>query len=281
MSSDDEAPRPPWDAGGPHVQAALAALAARGFDAEAGSEVVTSVSRILAEQLADARGEGARLAPIGLMRSVLRLGSNVVRGAREGARLPIAASACAVGCAHCCRVHVSVTPPEAFVLAAFLRDTRADLAAVTARVVEAAERVRSMDQDARLAAKLACPLLEGERCAAYPARPLACAGANSFDAAACARGGEIPLEPLLLGGLRATSLGLSVALAARGLDAGRYELAHALAVALTVPDAAARWLAGERLFTATPADPEPARLAATHDAFVARDPHLPRSTALR
>jgi len=278
MKRTEEAARPAWDAGGPNVHAALAALAARGFDAEEGSEVVTSVSRIVADALVDAHdAEGV----IDLMRAVVRLGSNVVRGAREATRLPIAPSACASGCAHCCRVHVSITAPEALVLAAFLRDTRKDLDALLARIQATAEAVRSLDQDARMTAKIDCPLLEGERCAAYPVRPLSCAAANSFDASACARGGEIPIEPLLLGGLRATSLGLSVAAAARGLDGGRYELASALAVALSTPDAAERWLAGERLFTATVADPAPERLRATCDAFVARDPSLPRAAAIR
>jgi hypothetical protein len=37
---------------------------------------------------------------------------------------------------------------------------------------------------------------------------------------------------------------------AAGLDPGPYELACGLAVALTVPDAAARWLAKEPIFAA-------------------------------
>lgn len=277
MSGEQEAARPAWDAGGPLVSAALAAMAARGFDAAEGSEVVTSAARVFAEQLAGAR---ERADVIALMRNVVRLGSNVVRGARDARQLPIAPSACAAGCAHCCRGHVSITAPEAIVLAAFLRDTRKDVAALAARAQSTAERVRSLGQG-RGGAKVDCPLLENERCAAYQVRPLACAGINSFDAAACARGDEIPVEPLQLGGLRATSLGLSVAAAARGLDVGRYELAHALFVALSTPDAAERWLAGERLFTESAGDPEPERLQATCDAFVARDPALPRRAALR
>ena len=163
-------------------------------------------------------------------------------------------------------------------LAAFLRDTydAKSIAKLLAHVDATAEQVAPMDRDARVASKVACPLLDGDRCVAYPVRPLPCAAANSYDANACAAGGEIPIEPIQLGAIRAAQLGLSAAIAARGLDNGRYELAGALAIALRARDAADRWLRGERLFTSTPADTPELKIREVARAFVERDPHLTR-----
>lgn len=278
--SKEEPPRPRWDSGGTAVQQTLRAMAGQGFDPEDASEIVTSVSRIVSEALPSARGQRG---VIDVMRTTVGLASRVVRGARERTSLPIAPSACADGCSHCCRVHVSISAPEAIVLAAFLRDTydQESIAKLTAHVAEIAKQVAGMDRDARIESKVPCPLLDGDRCAAYQVRPLPCAAANSYDARACASGGEIPIEPIQLGAVRATQLGLSTAIAARGLDNGRYELAGALAVALRTKDVAERWLRGERLFTSTPGDTPEATISDVAQAFVARDPHLPRSSALR
>lgn len=276
--SEKEPPRPKWDAGGSAVQETLRAIAGQGFDPEAASEIVTSVSRILGEALGGARD---RAGVIDVMRMTVQLASRVVRGARDGRRsLPVV---CADGCAHCCKVHVSISAPEAIVLAAYLRDTlkKDALAKLTARVEETAAKVATMDRDARVVSRVPCPLLEGERCSAYQVRPLPCAAANSYDASACAKGGEIPIEPIQLGAIRATQIGLSTAAVARGLDNGRYELAGALTIALNTPDAAERWLRGERLFRATPGDTPEERISSVAHAFVERDPHLPRASALR
>lgn len=282
-AAKSEAPRPDWDSGGPAVQQVLAAMAGRGFSPEGASEIVTSVSRILAEALAGARGRGG---VIEAMRLTVGLASRAVRGARDDAgrrSLPVVATACADGCAHCCRVHVSISAPEAIVLAAYLRDTLegAALARLTAHVEHTAQRVAGLDREARIASGVPCPLLDSGHCLAYRVRPLACAAANSFDASACASGGEIPIEPIQLGAIRATQIGLATASAARALDHARYELAGALAVALRTPDAAERWLAGERLFASTPGDTAEARVSEVAAAFVARDPHLARASALR
>lgn len=257
MRAEVEEQRPAWNSGGPLVAATLERFSARGLSPEVASEIVTSVSRIAAGALNDARG---RAGVIQVMRTVVGLAGQVVRGAHDDAkrrRLPIAEVACAAGCAHCCKLHVSISAPEAIVLAAFLRDTRPP------REVDAIL--------ARLDARPTCPLLVNDQCIAYPVRPLPCAAANSLDAEACARGGEIPIDGLKLGAIRATQIGLSVAAMARGLDFDRYELRGALRVALTTPDAAERWLAGERLFTQVDGDPV---IDQTIEAFVARDPLL-------
>jgi uncharacterized protein len=255
VSAEVEAERPAWNSGGPLVAETLQKLGARGLDPEVASEIITSVSRIVASELDSARGSAG---VIEVMRAVVGLAGQVVRGVREDAqrrKLPIAKTACDSGCAHCCRLHVSISPPEAIVLAAFLRDTRKDVDQILAR----------------LDTRPDCPLLVREQCIAYPVRPLACAAANSLDAEACARGGEIPIEGHQLGAIRATQIGLSLASMARGLDFDRYELRGALRVALTTPDAAERWLRGERLFTQAAGDPV---IDKTIEAFLARDPAL-------
>src|SRR5258708_31174491 len=235
----EEPPRPAWDAGGPLVDAALERFRAMGFDPEIASELVTSTARIVAETLASARGRDDVIAA---MRGAVQIASLAVRNVRDEharKRLPIADAACRRGCAHCCKLHVSISAPEAIVLAAFLCDTMPpqELYALKERVRRFAAEVRTLDQAARVRAKLDCPLLSDGACTAYPVRPLVCAGASSLDASACERAlddpaSSIPIEPIVHGAMRAVQLGLATAIAARGLDVGRYELAAALAVAI-------------------------------------------------
>lgn len=278
MSHDVEEERPAWDSGGPRVRATLEKLGRGGLDPQLAGEIVTSVARIAADALDQARpvrpgDDAGRSGIIQAMRTVVGLAGQLVRGARDRHHLPIASTACSAGCAHCCKLHVSISPPEAIVLAAFLRDTVKPIEPLVRRIEAMAREVAAMDHDARMAANRDCPLLSDGRCIAYPVRPLACAAANSFDADACARGGEIPVEPNQLYAIHATQIGLSVASRARGLDFDRYELCNALAIALRTSDAAERWLRGERIFQRTPGDPE---IGETIDAFVARDPALTR-----
>jgi hypothetical protein len=278
----EESPRPYWASGGPAVDAALARFDRMGFEAEAAGEIVTSTARAVAERLATAV---TRDDVVGATRATAQIASAALRGIRAGRtekHLPVLTAACARGCAHCCKVHVSISAPEALVLAAFFEDTlpAGELAALRERLARFSDEVRSLDQTARVAAKLACPLLVDDACTAYPVRPLVCAGASSLDATACARAlddpdGAIPLEPLVNGVLRAVQIGLSAAISARGLDVGRYELAGALAVALS-PRAAERWLAGERIFSRSAADAPLAVIAPVADAFCERDPFLPK-----
>ena len=111
-----------------------------------------------------------------------------------------------------------------------------------------------MRQDSWAAKRVACPLLVNERCSVYPVRPLTCRGFNSTDARSCERSVkshqhvDVPthdpphrLATFVLDGLRS---GLSEA----GLTGDLLELTAALRVALTLPDGAQQWLAGQPLF---------------------------------
>ncbi|MCC6554170.1 MAG: YkgJ family cysteine cluster protein [Polyangiaceae bacterium] len=207
--------------------------------------------------------QAATLQAMAQRRSVARaaeLGADAGDWAAElGARVmeriaPSSASACRDGCAFCCHLKIIATAPEVLRLSEHLLATRApaELAAIRDRVSRADDRTRGMTTDQRARAKLACPLLEGGRCAAYEARPLACRGANSLDAARCERGFERPEEdvelPIYKPQLQLTEAlrgGLSGGLARAGLDGRPLELNAALRIALVDAEACKDWSRGK------------------------------------
>ncbi len=177
--------------------------------------------------------------------------------ARDPKCLPV----CAPGCAYCCHLSVFASVPEILFLAAGLRATLTteQLVAVTARVVEAAAAFAEASREERASAKRPCPLLDVAtgRCGVYEVRPLVCRAYNSCDVGVCKTAfdealvhWEMPVDLVQLSASRNVRSGLLAGVFAAGLDPGPYELACGLAVALTVDDAAERWLAGEPLFAA-------------------------------
>ncbi len=113
-------------------------------------------------------------------------------------------------------------------------------------------------------ARRPCGMLEANVCTAYSVRPMVCRSANSASARACedafhGAAGPVPAAkaPFLL---RDTHLlCLLAALQAAGLDGRAYEFNHAVWLAVSTPDAEARWLRGEEIFgsvqSANPAAP--------------------------
>lgn len=175
--------------------------------------------------------------------------------ARDPRCLPV----CAPGCAFCCHQSVFAAVPEILHAAEHLRRTLrpAALAALTARIVRTASAVADLSQAERAQSKTPCPLLDDETqaCGAYEARPLACRAYNSCDAGVCERAfdaalthWDVPVDLFQLTVSRNVRAGLMAAAFAAGLDPGPYELSVGLAIALTVEDAAARWLLGEPVF---------------------------------
>jgi Fe-S-cluster containining protein len=147
-------------------------------------------------------------------------------------------------------------------IAAHLRQTLTpeQLHTTRARIKSLLEQRQALRSDRRSRARLPCALLVEDRCSIYSVRPLTCRGFNSSDARQCERSLEpgsqvvVPsyapqqrLYTFVLDGMRA-------GLAESRLDGELLELTAALDIALTVPDAAERWLAGEKVFA-------PARLA--------------------
>ena len=189
-------------------------------------------------------------------------------------QLPAGSVACEAGCAHCCHQVVAVTPPEALAVVDHLKRTRsgAELGAVAERVRAAAERGRGLSDTERFSREHPCPFLEAEQCSIYSARPLACRGMNSRDAAGCARvlddpaaraellaspsSGHSFAEPLRAA--HSLSAGLQVGLSeVYRLDMQPLELAAAVDLLLSGPSSlAARWIAGETPFAAVRASDE-------------------------
>src|SRR5262249_21283762 len=132
--------------------------------------------------------------------------------------------------------------------------TQQELQTMQDQIVQRDEQRKGLREDRWSAARLPCPLLVDNRCSVYPVRPLTCRGFNSSDAHQCERWVkkreriEVPiyerqhrLATFVLDGLRA---GLSES----GLPDDLLELTSALRIALTLPNAFDRWLAGEPIF---------------------------------
>jgi Fe-S-cluster containining protein len=168
------------------------------------------------------------------------------------ARQPRAPAACREGCAWCCYQRVGVAAPEVLRIAAYLQEhlSGADLQALQERIRQGAEQRRA----AGAAVRLPCVLLADNRCMVYPVRPLTCRGFNSTDARRCeqalatgdsaavpAYGPQQRLAAFVLDGLRA-------GLQESRLDSELLELTAALHLALSTPDVAGRYLAGEGVF---------------------------------
>jgi hypothetical protein len=163
---------------------------------------------------------------------------------------------CKDGCDWCCYQNVGTSAPETIRIVEYLRQTLTpdEIERLKDRVVRLDEQKRAMTAARRKQAKLACPLLVDHRCSAYPVRPLTCWGCNSTDVRACELSvttpgrGPVPdyvpqrrLAAFVLDGLRA-------GLAEAKLHGDLLDLVAALRIALEVPSAAARWLAGEPIF---------------------------------
>jgi Fe-S-cluster containining protein len=191
---------------------------------------------------------------------VMELATDAVSRAEDAVRRaeqadPPPPRACQEGCDWCCYLRVGTAAPEVLRIAAYLRQTLSEEELQATR-----ERVRHLDEQRRQRPAgrredpLPCALLVNRRCAAYPVRPLTCRGFNSADAHLCelslnphnkvvvpAYGPQIRLNTFVLDGLRA---GTEEA----RLQGDLLELTAALRIALEVPDAAERWLAGAPVF---------------------------------
>jgi Fe-S-cluster containining protein len=171
-------------------------------------------------------------------------------------RLPLAQElACAPGCAHCCHLKVTVTPLEVIHLASALRADAAVLSRIKRRVKDADKLTRGKTADERLALALPCPLLDDQsRCVAYAARPLSCAGTNSFDAEGCRKtlaketADPVGHDPVLLRAASAVAAGVTEATFESGRDGRILELVAALKIALDDPEVKSKWQRGEPVF---------------------------------
>jgi len=232
------------------VQQIITTLVARGFPLAAGEEL-----QVYAAEYHDAT-------------TILRTGTEVgtvttlVDNAHRWADISIDRSpererrACQEGCAFCCYLPVVVaTAAEIVYLAAWLREhcSPGELAALQQRLADRQEMMSSSSTQPRT--PLPCALLQDNRCIAYPARPLKCRGCHSVRREACEQAyghgqstNRVPVDAyaFIMGNAVLNGLGDSASRA--GLDGDSYDLTHALARALDMPDVIERWCNGERLF---------------------------------
>ena len=182
--------------------------------------------------------------------AVLRLAAQVHRGMSAAIdALPSKAQhACAPGCYFCCYLPVDVLAPEAFRIAAHLKQTRSpgELAALAYRLAAHGRH----DFGTR-----PCVFLAQGRCSIYEVRPMVCRGYNSLskerceayyhDAGTDLRGTKDRVAGRLA---EAVEEGVIAGLNALGLDAQWYELPSAVLRALETGDGSARWARGEAVF---------------------------------
>ena len=170
-------------------------------------------------------------------------------------KLPV----CSEGCAWCCYASVLVTVPEVLRIAQHLRETLAppELDVVKARVAATAAKTRDLGSAERFRTQTPCPMLDvaSGGCTVHETRPGICRAYNSCDVGACIRAFEtknmsekIRGNSLMQRSITAVWVGLIAACEIEGLDPGAVELSAGLHVALSVPNALERWLAGDRVF---------------------------------
>ena len=112
---------------------------------------------------------------------------NALETAFAAQRAAGARIACAAGCTFCCHQRVGVFAHEAVALLRHLRATvpRPEAEAIEQRILTNARTIDGCTPEQHRAANLRCALLVDGRCAAYEARPSACARYHSLSRARC------------------------------------------------------------------------------------------------
>lgn len=166
--------------------------------------------------------------------------------------------ACGEGCAYCCTaIEVHVSALEVLRVADHVSQTltSSDLADLVKRT----ETVDAEKKEAREAGaerpRFTCPLLVDNRCSVYDVRPFVCRGFNSYDTLTCEQRKRDGDESVVIEGYvhpqkvaQSASNGVRLGCIAAGLEDDVLDLAPALLIALTNPDAKERWLGGEAVF---------------------------------
>jgi Fe-S-cluster containining protein len=162
--------------------------------------------------------------------------------------------ACASGCAFCCFLNVEVTIFGAVAIAAFVKNSRPDLASA---LRDTAPKVAGLSAAQRAASQVACAFLQNDNtCGVYAVRPLSCGSYFSFDAGACEqdrKSGDASVSIPVYGlpGVLNSVItdGLWAACEDHGLQSCTVELTAAVTQILDDPTAVSRWLAGQQVFT--------------------------------
>ena len=168
-----------------------------------------------------------------------------------------ASLACRVGCNFCCHLRVMVLPHEAIALFRYLQSRMPE--AIAERVREKLHEYTRPSAAASLASSVpqsrrACAFLVGGECAAYEARPSACAAYHSLSKERCEQSFHNPSLPAATDALQALQVvamaledGVNAGLQMQGLSSVPVELHTAVAALLGNPALIARWRAGRPL----------------------------------
>ena len=168
--------------------------------------------------------------------------------------------ACRAGCAHCCKQLVTVSAPEAFMIAQQIRERPASRDAVVA----AAGNLSGLLRTGRWMRTPDCSFLSSMACSIYDARPFSCRGFVSRNVKACESfaltGSAVPMPEDFVAVLNACRMILVAAIRLAGLKDATFELNAAVTAALAMPDAEQQWLQGEPVFagieTGSPPPPD-------------------------
>jgi hypothetical protein len=190
------------------------------------------------------------------------------------------ALACKGECADCCTLRVAATAPEVLLMARFVavnaaafRERGIDLIGSVARMDA---EVGGFSEEQRLGLRRECPFIDKGLCLAYRLRPLACRGHASFSRescieAICGRSAQAEVSQPHLVVRSLVQNAMMAALREAGLAWRVYELNRGLQIALSAPNALARWILGEDpLATAAIEEFDLAEAEAAFDALAAR-----------
>ena len=227
-------------------------MIARGLDSELPDEIKVAVlMRVLHQRIEDSRSAGS-VAPL------MSFFHDNMRAAHRVA--PFRAIACRRGCAHCCHSFVSARAPEVLFVKSAIPPRQKE--AIRAAVEAAYAVTGTLGVTERAAMAMPCPMLQGNLCQVYAARPATCQTAVSGSAEICARAflpgaaaEDIPTPDFYITMRSGYSLALAGALKRAGFPAASYEYNAALRAVFARPDAEAAWLAGEDVFAGVPIDP--------------------------
>jgi Fe-S-cluster containining protein len=214
-----------------------------------GIAVPAAMARTLGALLNEAKRTGNIDPPVTLLSNTI---DSTVRGLSD------VIVACKKGCSHCCYTWVSVTAPEALAIAKIIKQ-RGEAAIEKVRLAH--EQTKDYDFDTRTQHPIPCPLLEGDLCSIYDARPKVCRLAASGDAEICARtfhnitNENLPMPAMHVAAREAYGIVMTAALQHARLVPHAYEFNAALTRSLETDQAEQRWLAGEDIFQEVQQDP--------------------------
>jgi Fe-S-cluster containining protein len=158
--------------------------------------------------------------------------------------------ACRQGCAHCCVQSVLIYAPEAFAIAAQMRERSETAAAMRGT----AERFGMEASGPGPGRQVSCPLLSNNSCSIYEIRPLNCRAFVAVDVRECISTfvmmGKFAVRmPTPITNMRTFwHMLMMAALRLAGKNVAVYEMNAAVSRVLETPDAEARWLAGDDVF---------------------------------